>query len=110
MRYLLLAAALVLTGATQAGTTFSHGHRAMQGYFENTPAFATHKTLWVRYNRLVLSADTDRIKAKTLAKIACQRLLENGFVRIDVAVAVSDHRRLLEGNQFSGEAERYCER
>ncbi len=110
MKYLLLTAALLLPGTTLAEADFSRGHREMQRYFENSPKFATHKAIWIRYNRLLLSADTGRVKAKRLAKIACKRLLENGFVRIDVAVAVSDHRQLLNGNQFSGEAERYCER
>ena len=110
MKYLILTAALILPITALAERSFSNGHKAMQRHLENTPAFATHKAVWLRYNRLVLSADTERVKAKALAKAACQLLIKNGFTKIDMAVAVSDHRQLKEKNTFKGQAERYCER
>ncbi len=90
--------------------SFSNGHRQMQRYFEHEPAFATHKAMWLRHNRLLLSADIERVKPKKLAKTACGLLLRNGFTGMDLAVAVSDHRELLRGNRFDAVKELYCER
>lgn len=110
MKYLIITMALLLPYSGMAEPTFSDGHTAMQRYFENTPAFATHKAVWLRYNRLMLSANTERIKAKSLAKAACQLLVQNGFTNIDVAVAVSDHRALEQNNNVKAVTERYCQR
>lgn len=110
MKLLTLALLILIPAAASADTEFSPGHRALQRHFEAHPAFATHKAIWLRYNRLMLSANTQRVSAKALAKNACQLLLENGFRNIDVAVAVNDHRDLLLDNTFSGKSERYCER
>lgn len=93
-----------------AQDSFSKGHRQMQRYFEHEPAFATYKAMWLRHNRLLLSADTERVNPKKLAKTACRLLLSNGFTGMDLAVAVSDHRELLRGNRFDTAKELYCER
>lgn len=111
MRYLILVAALTLpTLSAAAEREFSQGHQALQRHIERTPAYATYKAVWLRHNRLLLSADTQRVKAKALAKDVCRLLLQNGFTNMDVAVAVSDHQQLRTSNTFDGKAERYCER
>lgn len=105
-----LFAVIAATPTYSAQDRFSNAHRQMQRYFEHEPAFATHKAMWLRHNRLLLSADIERVKPKKLAKTACGLLLRNGFTGMDLAVAVSDHRELLRGNRFDAVKELYCER